>query len=317
MMMPLYSWPTFRDPFELHLDGLGLDGVPRMDLAHADHRRVRLDGAGGWNSVRLDVRVEAPPGAQPLLPDSVHLLVSAPRAQTRHAVRLAPTGGSWSADVELPRAMLAGVVTAVAEATSTVDGRIRLVGRSEEWRLVVDAGEAPVPPGGEPFPMIWVNFASPKAPEIARRNRHTYAVMALSPAPVLYLNEGIEGLHALLNAETARGERRRARALHGCDLARPAGTTIVRAAVSEVAGTSPDEDPTPPSTPLLRQTLDAVAGALASPLDLAELCERIARSEAGSAAERATLWADIDAAVVRLCSLTEAVADVAKEARNA
>lgn len=315
-MMPLYSWSTFRDPFELHLDGLGVDGVLRTDLVHPDNRRVRLDFAEGWSSVRLEIRVEAPPAAEPLRPDSVHLLVSAPRAQTRHAVRLAPDGGSWSAAVDLPRAMLAGVVTAVAEATSVVDGRIRLVGRSEEWRLVVDAGEAPVPPGGEPFPMVWIDFAASEAPEVVRRNRHTYAVMALVPAPVLYLNEGIEGLHALLNAETARGERRRARDLLGCDVARTAVTAIVRAAVAEIAATSPGEEPTPPSTPLLRQTLDAVAGALASPLDLAELCERIARSEAGSAADRANLWADVDAAVVRLCSLTETVADVAKEARN-
>lgn len=315
-MMPLYAWPTVREPFELHLDGLGIDGVPRMDLVHADHRRVSLDAAGAWTSVRLTVRVEAPTGADAAQPESMHLLVSAPRAQTRHAVRLTPEDGSWSAAVDLPRAMLAGAVTAVAEATSTVDGRVRLVGRSEEWRLIVDAGEAPVPPGGAPFPMVWVDFASPEAPEIARRNRHTHAVMALSPTPALYLNDGIEGLHALLNAETARGERRRARDLLGCDVARTAVNTIVRAAAAEVADSAPDEDPTPPSEPLLRQTLDAVAGAMASPLDLAELCERIVRAEAGSAGERATLWADIDAAVVRLCSLTEAVADVAKEARN-
>lgn len=315
-MMPLYAWPTVREPFDLHLDGLALDGVPRMDLVHADHRRVRLDTAAGWTTVRLAIRVEPPSGVDAARPEAMHLLISAPRTQTRHAVRLAPQDGSWSATVELPSAMLAGSVTAVAEATSTVDGRIRLVGRSEEWRLIVDAGEAPVPPGGEPFPMVWVNFTSPEAPEIARRNRHTYAVMALSPTPALYLNDSVEGLHALLNAETARGERRRARDLLGCDVARTAVTTIVRAAAAEVAGAAPDDEPTPPSDPLLRQTLGAVAGAMASPQELAELCERIVRAEAGSADERATLWVDIDAAVVRLCSLTEAVADVAKEARN-
>src|SRR5699024_9015185 len=131
------------------------------------------------------------PPDEELVPERVHLLVDAPRSNTRISVPL-EGAGVWQASADLRREYLAGPVKLVVEATGTIDGRVRLLGRSEEWTLVVDAGEAPTPPGAPPFGMVWVDFRGPEAPEAARRNVDAHSIMDLTGEPCLYLNDGIE-----------------------------------------------------------------------------------------------------------------------------
>ena len=317
-MIPLYSWPTYREPCGLEVTELSVDGSPRPDLVDTDHRRLRADHASAWRIVSFKVSATVPEARGVPSPQTVHLLVAAARAQTRMPIPLTSTAdGTWVARVELPREIVAGTVILVAEATARVDGRVRLLGRSDEWTLVVDPGESPVPPGAPPFPMVWLDFTGPDAPEAARRSPDAHAVMDMSISPTLYLNDGIEGLRGLLHADTARGERRRARDLFGADVARQAMATLMRAAAADLATAAGDEDALPPADPLLRQSLEAVAKAMRSTADLSDLCHRIARAENGPVTERLALWTEIDAAVARLCGLPEMVASIAKEARNA
>ena len=311
-MSAIFSWPRFREPWRLDVDDPMVDGYYREDLVDEEHRRIRIDGLGRWRQVILDVAASPPDDS--LVPDGVHLLVSAPRTNTRLSVPLVEDG-EWRGSATLDRPYLAGPVTLVVEATGRIDGRARLLGRSEEWTLVVDAGEAPTPPGAPPFAMTWVDFGAAEAPQSARRNPDAHAVMDLSTTPCLYLNDGVEGLRELLHADGAKLERRRARDMIAADVARTAWRTLLRAAVSEV---EVDDDGTVsmPEDPLLRQTLSAVARVATGVSDVDELVERIAGTQGGSLTEHLDLWTDLDAAVDRLSGLPEAVESIVREARN-
>ncbi|WP_043496454.1 hypothetical protein [Georgenia sp. SUBG003] len=316
-MSPLFAWPTYREPWSLDVDGLMVDGVFREDLVAEDARRIRIDEAGDWQRAAISLTATPEDKADGIEATGVHILVESPRSNTRIPVPLrADDDGAWVGDVELAREMLGGTVTIVAVVTAQIDDRVRLVGRSDDWKLVVEPGEAPVPPGAPPFAMVWKNFSDTDAPPIARRDPDAHAVMDLSIQPTLYLNDGIEGFRAVLNADTARGERRRARDLLGADVARTALTTLVRAAVEEVEQNATDDDASPPEDHMLRQTLEAVARVGRTTADLEELCGRIAAARQGTLSERLALWTEIDAAIARLSGLPDAVASLAKESRN-
>ncbi|WP_225755644.1 hypothetical protein [Actinotalea sp. Marseille-Q4924] len=315
-MIPLYPWPTFREPWQLDLREPTFDGVARSDVLMPDHRRLRSDLVADWAICALEAVATAPSAGGAPRPDAAHLLVSAPRAQTRLPLPLSPDGaGSWRARVELPQDLLAGIATVTAELTAVLDGRVRFLGRSEPWSVVVDPSDAPVPVGAPPFPMVWVDFGDPGAPELARRSPGAPAVMDLSGSPTLYLNDAMPGLHRLLHADTARGERRRARDLMGAEVARITLTALVRAAAADLE--ADDDGVVTPADQLLRQTLEGVAGVMRSTSGIDELCRRIVEADTGPAIARANLWSEIDGAVARLAGLPDFQASLSEEARNA
>lgn len=311
-MIPLYAWGTHREPLLVDLLDVTVDAEVRGELVDASRHRLRLDRAHGWTVLTLVVRVTVPRDTGVAEPASVTALVTSTPTRTRLPAVLAPVGdGSWIGEVRVPRALVAGSAELVADAVATVDGRVRLIGRTEPWTFVVDGGVAPSPPGAPPFPMTWVDFAAPDAPTLVRRVPDAPAVM--DPArPMLYLNDGVEGLRGLLHADTARGERRRARDLVGAEVARTALTALVRVAVTEVQAA----DGEPPESHLSVQTLTAVACAMRSTADLEELCRRVSEASAGSPADLVALWTEIDGAVARLCNAPAAVGALAKESRN-
>jgi hypothetical protein len=312
---PLYAWPTWSEPWALQVSDVVVDGIARPEAVDTAQSRVHVAG-DRWTRLTCGVTAQAPDEQGSPVPASVHVLVSAPRTQSRWVVPLERRDGVWAASVELPRELVVGAVEVTAEVIGEVDGRVRLQGRSAPWTIVVDAGQAPVPPGGPPFPMVWLDFGADGAPAPARRDPDVPAVLDMSGAPVLYLNDAMTGLRLLLNAEHAKCARRMARDLVGSAVAARATTTLVRAAVADVVSTAAEDGPpSPPSDPTRRQALEAVAGAMTSVSDLSDLCERVMRVESGPTAERAALWSEIDAAVDRLCGVTAAIAEVALEGR--
>lgn len=316
-MIPLYSWPTHRDPLPLSVTGLTVDGDARDDLVDGAHERLRLDRLEQWQAATVAVATEISTGGEVGPPDTVHVLVSSPRTRTRLPVPLANTGdGAWVGEVRVPRALVAGVPTLAVEVAGTIQGRTRLLGRSDEWSLVVDAGEQPVAPGGPPFPMKWVRFDSARAPEAARLSPDVPALMDLTGRPTLYLNDAVPGLRALLHADTARGERRRIRDYVGAEVARIATTALVRAAVEDVVANADGDEVPLPVAHAQREALAAVARSMRSVSDVQELCGRIVRAAGGPLGDLVALWSEMDAAIARLCGSTEAVAAAVKEARN-
>jgi len=312
-MSTVFAWPTYRELWTLVMDSPMVDGYFHEEVVDEGQRRIRVDRIEDWK--RLVLEVTAIPPQENLTPGRVHLLVDSPRSHTRVAI---PLDGEeeWQGTADLRREYLAGPVKLVAEATTTVDGRTRLLGRSEEWTLVVDAGEAPTPPGAPPFPILWTDFRTPDAPDAARRNPDALSFMEPSGEPRLYLNDGIEGFRALLHADTARLERRRARDLLAGQVARTAWTTLLRVAVAEVQMSAEDDVPVAPDQPIFRQALEGVARVTTGVSDLEDLVMHIASAYRGSVAEQAALWSELDAAIDRLCGLPDATESLVREARN-
>ena len=314
-------WEAWREPWVLHVEGVEVDGVDHLDLLAADHRRVDVSSREGWVSAVLSLRAAPPPdGDAPGVTGLVvHALVTCRDTHWRApTVLVAQVDGSWTGSVALSSDVLAGAVTVDVTATSVVEGRRRVVGVSEAWRVVVDPGEAPTAAGAPPFRTVWTDFQASDAPAEVRGAPDTYAVLAPVGAElVLYLNGGIEGLQELLHADRARDRRRMARDLVGAEVARQALASVVRSALAEVVETSEGDVPGLPAGRTARQAVEAVARAMPRVAGAQDLVERVVAAEDGSAVERALLWSEIDAAVAVLAGTTAAIAATAKEVRFA
>jgi hypothetical protein len=313
-----YPWPTYRRPLNLTLSDLQVDGVERDDLLDETHLRARLDESKLWRhlTVRASVTTDEPP--LDVSEVRAHLLVSAPRTQTRVPVPLDSTEDGWSGVVTLHRDVLGGAVSVHAQIVGLVNDRRRLVGSSESWVLVVDSSEAPTPPGVPPFNIAWIDFSSEEAPQIARSSPEAHAVMDIASEPVLLLNSNLDGFQSLLHADHAKAERRRLRDLLGSGVARYAVATLFRAAASEiVAAVVDDEDPEPPAERLRRQVCEAIAEAMTGLTSAEELYRRLVDAERGSMTDRAMFWTEIDLAIDKLTGVSNTVAEVCKEVQYA
>jgi hypothetical protein len=293
-----------------------------MDVLDTGRRRLRLDHVDAWCTAHIDITASTTE-TTPVDIDACDavVVVSCTRTNVRIPFVLDAAGieddGRFEGRVVLERSVLAGAAELTVDIAATIEGRRRLVGMTEPWSVIADADSAPTPPGKPPFETAWLDFADPKAPDIARHQSDAYSVMnLLGPKPTLLLNEGIDGLKALLLAATARNERRRLRGIIGTAVARQAVAMIFRAAAAEVVAVDDDaSEPQVPSDPLYRQACEAVAGAMTTTASVDELYDSLLDAERGPAVDRARLWAEIDAAVDRLTGHSSAVASVVTEVK--
>lgn len=314
-----FAWPSYGAPWATSVQDVQVDGEDATDSVDATRRRVRLDKTGEWAAATLTVTAatdeEIPDG---LTSVEAFVVISSPRSHTRVPYMLEtgdPPTKSFSGTIALRREILGGAVTMRLDLAADIDGRRRLVGIGEEWAVIVDASEAPAPPGRPPFETSWIDFNSSSAAIAARRHPDAHAVMDLSQAkPTLLLNEGIDGFKSLMLAKSARHERRRLRTLLGSSIARQATATLIRAAASEVVPFDQADEPQAPQDVLQRQTCEAVADAMASIGSVSELYERIVQA-AFNPPLRDELWAEIDAAIDRLTGYSAHVAAVLEEVK--
>jgi hypothetical protein len=253
-------------------------------------------------------------------PVSAFAVVSSRRSNTRIPFRLEsirPERDSFSGTITMQRAALSGSAEMAVNIGADIDGRQRLIGVGEAWSVVVDAADAPTPPGRPPFDTAWMDFRAATAPLLAKQQPEAYALMDLTePKPKLLLNEAIDGLKGLLVPATARHERRRLREVIGTSIARQATATLIRAAASEVIPLDPEEtEPQVPLEGLFAQVCEAVAEEMTTIASASEFYERLLSGSRGTAIDRVRLWAEIDAAVARMTGHWSAVADVVEEVK--
>ena len=318
-MTARYPWPTYRHPWSLDVSSVRIDGATRDDVDLDTTRRLDLTSIDGWRELELDVRAQAGDGLDLQL-HGVHVLVEAVATGLRRPYPLVAAQGGYVGTLRVHRADVAGAVHVHAVVSAVVDGRIRAAGSSDTWTLAVDRSAAPVPPGAPPFTTVWADFASDEAPILARRSPTAHAHFDASAEPVLYLNSGIEGFGSLLNADHAKTDRRRARDLMGSQIARLALAAMFRAAAEDVLRSvdlGDEGPPAPPDSTLNRRTAEAVASAMPAISSPADLYERLVAAHRGSAADRASLWAEIDLAVDALTGVSDTVSSVSKELRHA
>lgn len=318
-----YPWPAFRSPWGCDVEGFQVDGKPHEEAVHHEHLRIRADQLDAWTTMTCSVRARTTEATPDDLSDlRPFVLISSPRTQVRQSVilDLVQTGdGSteYVGELTLPRSVLAAAVTIRVNVGALHKDRLRIVGSSNPWTLVIDPSEAPKPPGAPPFKTAWVDFSSDAASAQCRQRPSAYALMDLTGLePTLLLNTKIDGFQHLLLADKAKTERRRHRDLLGVDLARYAVATLFRSASDEISGIEDDDPVEPPSTLLSRQICEAVAGAMTGLGSVDDLYEQLARSYQLSIPARASLWAEIDLTIDALLGLSATVAGICAEVKH-
>ncbi|PXW31279.1 UNVERIFIED_CONTAM: hypothetical protein DES50_10545 [Williamsia faeni] len=311
-MTPRVAWPTFAGLWQCDLESVSLDTGEPVD---GDQQyRVHLDQED-WKTATIEVVAHT----NESIPNGVNMLagyalISCTSTNTRIPFGLAldsDTKTRVSGLIELERALLRDTATLTVEIVANHNGRNRVVASSVPWTIVLRRFEVPPKSGRPPIAQVWADFSASDAPPVARKNTQSYAALdAGSDTPVLYLNSGLPGLQALLMSENAKLEKRRLRDLIGSQIARYTVTTLFRVAAAEVL--VEDDDITGPSSPLLRQTCEAIANAIPHLTSVDELYESVARAN-GDRTATAELWANVDAAIDMLTQASAAVGVATEE----
>jgi hypothetical protein len=318
--MTRFPWPSYRDPWECFVTEARLDGTTSLLEVDGDHLRVEAFDKD-WVTAELEVEVltsePLPAGVDSL---DAYVLLSCTATQLRRSYRLhrdeRESTTSFRGTLIIPRSAVAGKGILTAEVVAEHDGRLRAIGSSVPWGIVVDKSEAPDRPGVPPLKTVWVDFSASEAPPEARRHSEGYAYVdvAASP-PILYLNKGIDGLQLLILSNNAKLERRRHRDMLGALIARYVANALFRAAVEQV---TPDEyggRPEGPSSRVLRDVCEAVAAELPDTEGVEDLYRSLTELVPGTAAS-ASFWANIDLALDRMTSMSSTIARVCEEAKR-
>ena len=313
-MSVVYMWSTFTGELALEPTDVQADGT---DIAVDSYqRRIHLEGKD-WATVELKLRAstsEAPPAGIDEL--AAHALASSPRSALRRPFPLVivsehgPTAVTGT--VSLSRADLAGAVEVTVFVTGIVGGRRRVVGASGSWTIVVDASEAPKPPGAPPFKFKRQNFSAPDAPLMVREHSLELAYFELSDPPVLWVNDGIDGLWALLHASHAKDDRRRQRDAVSATIARVVVSTVFRSAGQELVIDGDDE----PSRQIQRDVCARIAAHIPDANDLPEFYEAIKKVESLDRQARDRFWGHIDLALDHISGLSTALARNIREVKR-
>lgn len=318
--MTRFAWPSYQDPWECMVTSVEFDGVAGALDIDGDHLRVDAFDAT-WSSAELSVEVltgeSQPQGVEAL---TAHVLLSCTGTQVRrtYPLEVDTTRASlaFKGTLAIPHSAVSGKAALTAQVVGVHDGRLRVIGSSVPWELIVDKREAPERPGVPPLRTVWIDFANPDAPMEARRHSegHAYVDVAATP-PVLYLNKGIDGLQLLILANNAKLERRRHRDMLGASIARYVASALFRAAIEQVTADEFGGRPEGPTVRVLRDMCEAVAAELPDTESVDDLYQQLTELPAGTAAS-ASFWADVDLALDRMTSLSSTVARICEEAKR-
>ena len=318
--MTRFPWPSYGDPWECIVTEARLDGSAGLLEIDGDHLRVEAFEKD-WAIAELEVEVlttESTPAGLDRL--DAHVLLSCAATQLRRSYRLRldehDSTARFRGTLTIPRSAVAGKGILTAEVVAEHDGRLRVVGSSVPWGIVVDKSEAPDRPGVPPLKTVWLDFSAPEAPPEARRNTEGYAYVdvATSP-PILYLNKEIDGFQLLILSNNAKLERRRHRDMLGAMIARYVANALFRAAIEQI---TPDEfggRPEGPSGRVLKDICEAVAAELPDTETVEDLYQLLTELVPGTAAS-SSFWANIDLALDRMTSMSPTIARVCEEAKR-
>jgi len=314
-----YAWPSYHGLWDSRVTEFLVDGKDTSDGIDTDHLRL-LCPEGNWNEIEFSLTITTTEGPSSEVRDqSAHLLVSCPATNLRRAYPMQPVPGgrAYEARVRLPRSVLSEKVSLQAEITASIGDRRRLIASALEWALIVTEGQAPpTRTGAPPLWSAWIDFSDDEAPPEARRNAGAYCYVDLNAdPPIFYLNSAIDGFQSLINADTARNERRRHRDLLGSLVARNVLQALFRAMVEEVEAGDHGTPAAGPDLGLLRNVAEAVAAELPDTDTAEDLYEKIA-DVTSSAGATAGFLAEVDLVIDRLSGLSTTISRVCEEAKN-
>jgi hypothetical protein len=316
-MSPRFAWPTFKDQWDCRMEQVLFDGHDYQDSLEENH--LRIDGhQHEWQDARISLSAftsEAKPdGLQEL---SAYAMVACGATQLRLSFPMFGDADSgFRGEFSIPRAAVAGKAAIHVDIVSNREDRLRIVGSSVPWTLVVDVSEAPPPSGASPIRTTWIDFGGGDAPVEARRNplAHCYIDVSQTP-PTLYLNSAIDGFQSLIQSETAKMERRRQRDLLGAIVARQITNSLVRSAVLEVTPSEFGSRATGPSSRILQDTCKAIAAELPQTENEDDFYDLVAAVN-GDPGATANFWADVDMAIDKITSVSDTIALICREVKH-
>lgn len=233
-MKRLAPYPTLVGDITLDVRAVRLDDVPLPFPMISETQRVvalheveRRD----WETAYLSVRLSAPRHeleTGPWTDVSCHALLSERRTNARIATSLREeVSGTWTGEVRVHRDRHVGRAELSARVVGSVDEVAgRLIGSTgESW--VIDL-QARTPVRHKAITTVWADFTAENNPHLHPFRADPWTIEAVGDEPVLYLNQGFEGLDALL-----RGTRvvdRPARAAIAAQIASDVWTALFNAA---------------------------------------------------------------------------------------
>lgn len=212
----------------IHVDvtAVYVDGHLTDRVVDTGARTVVLRGVQDWSEAVFRIRATLSPDRLARLfpedereapPCRMMLVVHCDATRWRDGVTLYPTRnpGEWEGSIAVRRGGVRGAILAKAILVRAEDRKgvapsfgvtanIRLAD-SAEWRFSFD--RQATPPGGF-MNTMWDNFSTSKS---LKRRSHASLLYYLDleedeSGPILYLNEGIEGLKEVLSNEATRGK---------------------------------------------------------------------------------------------------------------
>lgn len=274
-------YPVLAGDIELTVRQAEIDGTPlHLSLIAPEQRVVALCQVerNVWETARLSVRATLPQDEIARRADSwshvrCHALIIERASNARLMTPLVKdTAGAWNGAVEVLRDRHIARANIEVVVTATVDGEPgRVIGSSEPW--IVDL-VARTPSRQRSVTVLWRDFhADPDAALYMYRN-DAWSLDATGPEPVLYLNEGFEGLKALLSS----GDRVTREALLG-QIAMNTWSALFNTAVAGLDGA--DDWPGDWRESVLRRLLPEMFSDCSPEDALAEVLERRASGDDG------------------------------------
>lgn len=304
-MNRILPWATYPAPWDLSIASLVVDGVDVVD-DHVNPARNLVTMPDEWDEAVVTIHattIQQFAGT----PVGAVVCLNSPRTLFRLS-ETADGPGAYTWALPVFHDDVGGAVDLDVEVIAVVGDRVRTVGRTEPWRIIVDAGRRPTPPGMPPVDFEWVDFTGPSAPALAQANPRQHVVVDVDgDEPRVYLNESIEGLQSILYSTSARMERRLYRNAIAAEVAAAITAALVRQAFTLVDPENPDESALPT---VYASALAGVADAL--PTDVASLVHSYGQAEQDGLL--AGFWARVDIAIDQITGRADAITDMAKEA---
>jgi hypothetical protein len=303
------SYPALAGDVDLTIRHAEIDGSPlHLSLISAKERVVALHQVErrSWDTARLSVQATLPEDELERRTDSwshvrCHVLVAERASNTRLMTPLTqgPTG-IWSAAVELHMDRHVARANIEAVVTATVDGEPgRVIGTSDPWTADLVAR---TPSRQRSVTVLWRDFnADPDAALYSYRN-DPWSLDTTGPEPILYLNEGLEGLRRLLS-----GSDRVARESLLAQIAMNTWSALFNTAISSLEGA---EWPGDWQESVLRRLLPEMFPDRSPEDALAEVFERRAGGDEGDLHMRLAHSATHHARIPRTLSALLRAADI-------
>lgn len=213
MKTVLFPYKTLSTEPVLGLSNPRVDGEPAQLLSREGHIDL-FDLPEGWRQARVGLRVQLPIDELASIgasePEVVATLNCGPtNLRVAQRLQLGASAGQWVGEFDLPRTLLVDRAALYATVAGTVDGEgHRWLGRTRAVQVDVAPPRSPeIGPAGQ-IPVAWRNFTvteegqNPIDP--ALHGEIAYVDLAGATGPVIYLNDGIEGLRRLLDDRSGR-----------------------------------------------------------------------------------------------------------------